>query len=101
MKVTDIRRKLVAALVAGGLLAPSALPAASTNTNLIVNPGFETVDSINIGGDYFTPKILNWSGANLFAYGHVGSGALAPDYANGGPLSGGGLYYFSGGQVFR
>ena len=100
MKVTDIRRKIAAALVAGGLLAPSALPAANTNSNLIVNPGFENVDTVNIGGPYFTPKILDWTGPDLFSYGHAGSGALAPDYANGGPLSGGGLYYFSGGLVF-
>ena len=98
MKVTDIRKKLAATMVAVGLLAPSALHAANTNTNLLVNPGFENIDAGILGGAYLTPKILDWAGPNLFAYGHAGQGGLAPDYANGGPLTGGGLYYFSGGH---
>jgi hypothetical protein len=99
MKVTDIRRKLAAALVAGGVMAPGLLPAASTNTNLLVNPGFETVDTVTLGGAYFTPKILNWTGPNLWAYAHFGGGGIGPDYANGGPLVGGGQYYFSAGHT--
>lgn len=99
MKVTDLRRKLMAALAAGGLLAPGSVYAAAVNTNLVVNPGFENVDFTMLGGDYITPKILQWGGASAFTYGHVGTGAQAPDYANGGPLAGGGLYYFVASQV--
>jgi hypothetical protein len=65
------------------------------NTNLVINGTFEAVDAGTLGGAYATPRILNWSGTSAFAYGHAGSGALAPDYANGGPLISGGLYYFS------
>ncbi len=95
MKVTDLRRKLMAALAAGGLLAPGAVYGAAVNTNLVINGGFETVDTGTLGGTYATPKILNWSGANAFAYGHAYSGAVAPDYANGRPLVTGGQYYFT------
>jgi len=98
MKVTDLRRKLMAALAAGGLLAPSAVAhAAGLNTNLLVNPGFENVDT-SITGGYNGPKILDWSstgGISAFAYAHTGAGGQGADYANGRPLSTGAKYYFS------
>jgi hypothetical protein len=98
MKVTDLRRKLMAALAAGGLLAPSAVAhAAGLNTNLLVNPGFENVDT-SITGGYNGPKILDWSstgGLSAFAYAHTGAGGQGADYANGRPLGTGGKYYFS------
>lgn len=92
MKVTDLRRKLMAALAAGGVLAPSAVHAADLNTNLVTNPGFESVD-FGTTGNYGAPLILNWTGQG-FAYSHDFSGGV-PDYANGGPLAGGGSFYFS------
>src|SRR6476660_3948580 len=100
MKVTDLRRKLMAALVAGGMLAPGALHAANLNTNLVVNPGFENVDINTIGG-LQSVKILDWTVGTKtgFAYSHDGSlngnAMTVPDYANGGPLATGGHFYFS------
>ena len=73
MKVTDLRRKLMAALAAGGLLAPSAVAhAAGLNTNLVVNPGFENVDTSMTLGDYNGPQILDWSRQRGFAFSHDG-----------------------------
>lgn len=95
MKVSDLRRKLIASLVAGGLLAPSAIQAANLDTNLVVNGNFETVDLAMLGGSYNGPKILNWTGTAAFAYAHTGAGGTGADYANGRPLAGGGQYYFS------
>ena len=48
MKVTNWRRKLAASLVAGGLMAPTALYAQSLNTNLVQNPSFENVGAIGV-----------------------------------------------------
>ena len=68
MKVTDLRRKLRAALAAGGLLAPGIAHAADLNTNLILNPGFENVDintSVQVAGSdpaTFAVKINDWGG---------------------------------------
>ncbi len=102
MKVTDLRRKLLAALAAGGMLAParSRCCTADLNTNLVVNADFENVD-INSTGGLRSVKILDWnSGTKMaFAYSHDGSlngaGGIIPDYANGGPLAGGGHFYFT------
>jgi hypothetical protein len=95
MKVTDLRRKLIAALTAGGLIAPCAITAraADLNTNLLVNPGFENVSFTAPLGNYGAPHILDWTGTG-FAYSHDGTGGI-PDYANGGPLAGGGSFYFT------
>lgn len=99
MKVTDLRRKLMAALAAGGLLAPSAVHAANLNTNLVVNGGFETVDTVGpTFGAYFAPRILNWLGTAAFAYSHDGSstaGGFVPNYANGTPPANSGHWYFT------
>jgi hypothetical protein len=98
MKITDLARKLRAALVAGGMLAPTTVLAADLNTNLIVNPGFEIVD-LNSVSYYNAPQILEWSGLIPgFAYSHDLSGEMVPDFANGGPLAGGGHWYFSPGN---
>jgi hypothetical protein len=99
MKVTDLRRKLLAALAAGGMLAPGAIQvrAADLNTNLLTNPGFENVTFTPPLGNYSAPRILDWSGTNGFAYSHDGTGGI-PDYANGGPLAGGGSFYFTSGK---
>lgn len=98
MKVTDLRRKLIATLAAGGLLAPSVLQAANLNTNLVVNAGFENVDLGTTGGSN-GPLILDWTTNGItngpFAYAHAGGGGQGSDFANGGPLSAGGQYYFT------
>ena len=99
MKVTNWRRKLVASLVAGGLMAPSAAWAANLDTNLIANPGFESVD-LATTGVYNAPRILNWSGGPGFAYSHDGSMAgapptVVPDYADGADPPSAGSWYFS------
>ena len=71
--------------------------AADLNTNLVVNSNFETVD-LATTGNYNGPRILNWTGPSMFAYSHDGSSSNAgvvPNYADGGPLAGGGHWYFS------
>src|SRR4051794_31791701 len=95
MKVTDIRRKLAAALVASGLLAPSAAYAANLDTNLIINPGFESVDFTTLSSNG-APVFKDWTNLG-FGYSHDGSGGIG-DYANGGPLAGGGSWYFYPGR---
>jgi hypothetical protein len=97
MKVTDLRRKLAAALAAGGLLAPCAAQAANLDTNLIANPGFELVD-FGTAGAYGSPVIQTWSN-NGFAFSHDGTGGV-PNYANNaGPPPGGGSWYFAPGYT--
>ena len=96
MKVTDLRRKLFAALASGGLLVPSTLPAANLNTNLVVNPGFENVAPKALPADV-SVRILDWGGTTPgFAYSHDNTDSI-PDYANGAPLASGGHYYFTPG----
>jgi hypothetical protein len=95
MKVTDIRRKLAAALAAGGMLAPSAIYAANLDTNLIANPGFEEVD-FNTVSSNGAPVFKIWSNLG-FGYSHDGNSGIG-DYANGGPLAGGGSWYFYPGR---
>jgi hypothetical protein len=100
MKVTNWRRKLAASLVAGGLLAPCAVQAADLNTNLVTNPGFEDVDVGTVCCyQSAAVKINSWSSGSLtgFAYNNQlaelnGSGELGWD--DGGPLAGGGTYFF-------
>jgi hypothetical protein len=102
MKVTNLRRKLIATLAAGGMLSPGLLHAANLNTNLLVNAGFENVD-LGTVGDANGPKILDWTttgGISAFAYAHAGAGGQGMDYANGGPLASGGQYYFTAGNGF-
>jgi hypothetical protein len=98
MKVTDLRRKLLAALAAGGLLAPSAMYAANLNTNLVVNGDFELVDTVNAPfGAYNAPRILNWVGSGV-AYSHdasLSNGMVVPNYANGAAPPNAGHWYFT------
>jgi hypothetical protein len=98
MKVTDLRRKLMAALAAGGMLAPSAVYAANLDTDLVVNGGFENVD-LATTSTYHAPKILNWLGSRAgFAYTHDGSSSntgLVANYANGTPPPASGHWYFT------
>ncbi len=84
MKVTNWRRKLAASLVAGGLMTPAAAVAANLNTNLVTNPSFESID-------LDTNEILDWNDGTEtgFAY------AYGLYYDAGGPLAGGGDYYFT------
>ncbi|MEX0611844.1 MAG: hypothetical protein WD229_06970, partial [Pirellulales bacterium] len=94
MKITNWRRKLIANLVAGGLIAPSAAIAANLDTNLVANPGFESVDSGTTGA-YGAPLILNWSGGPGFAYSHNPTVTGIPDYADGTDPPGAGSWYFT------
>lgn len=98
MKVTDLRRKLLAALAAGGLLAPGAIRAADLNVNLVTNGDFEAVDVNTIAMAYNSPLIVNWSGLQGFAYSHDGSSSSAgvvPDWADGDDPPGAGHWYFT------
>ena len=94
MKVTNWRRKLMASLVAGGFMTPAAAIAANLDTNLLANPGFESVD-FGTTGVYGSPKILNWAGINAFAYSHTPGVTGIPDYADGADPPGAGDWYFS------
>lgn len=94
MKVTNWRRKLMASLVAGGVMTPAAASALNLDTNLIANPGFESVDT-GVTGVYDAPKILNWSGTNAFAYSHNPGVTGVPDYADGADPPSAGNWYFS------
>src|SRR5882757_4630556 len=98
MKVTNLRRKLVAALAAAGMLSPAAACAANLNQNLVTNGDFETVD-LNTTGSFNGPKILNWLGSpSGFAYSHDASSSSAgqvPDFANGTDPPNAGHWYFT------
>lgn len=96
MKVTNWRRSLMKTLVAAGTLSPSAVVAANLDTNLVANPGFESVSFATTGG-YGGPMILDWIAGTQsgFAYSHNSGVTGIPDYANGGPLAGGGNWYFT------
>src|SRR6185312_9656644 len=86
MKVTDLRRKLIAALVAAGTLVPVGAYAASFNQNLVVNGDFETVD-LNTTNVLHSPLILNWNSViGGYAYSYDGSSSSAgavPNFSNG------------------
>ena len=86
MKVTNIRKKLAAALVAGGMLVPSAAHAADLDINLLIDPGFE---SVGTAGAYGAP-LNSWTDGTLTGYTY-----FSAIYANGGALAGGGDYYFT------
>jgi len=93
MKVTNWRRKLAATLMAGGLISPAAAQAANLDTNLVANPGFESVD-FGTTGDYGAPKVNSWSGTG-FAYSHQPGTTGIPDYADGADPPGAGDWYFT------
>jgi hypothetical protein len=96
MKV-NWRKNVAKTLVATGLLSPAAAHAADLDTNLVVNPGFESVDT-NVTGDFNAVKILNWAGVSGFAYSHdgsVGAAGVVPDYADGADPPNAGSWYFS------
>jgi hypothetical protein len=88
-------------LMAGGLLVPCSASAALVGSNLVVNPGFENVNRASSQGGYNAVEILQWTdGTKIgYAYSHDGSlnsmAQVIPDYANGGPLVGGGSFYFT------
>jgi hypothetical protein len=90
MKITNWRRKLAAALAAGGLMSPAAVSAANLDTNIVVNPGFENTSASTCC--YGAAQFLSWDAGTQrgFAY------TYSQGYDEGGPLAGGGTYYFSG-----
>lgn len=106
MKVNNWRKNLATTLAACGLMSPAAAYAANLNTNLTTNGDFESVD-LATTGEYNGPKILGWTGPNMFAYSHNGSSSNAggvPDYADGDDPPGAGNWYFTsnntGGAAF-
>jgi hypothetical protein len=98
MKVTNWRRKLLASLVAGGMMAPVAASAADLNTNLIVDPSFEDVDPAN-AGPFTSNRLLSWpdSAADGNATDDNWAFRFAQNYAGVNTPAGAGARYFSGG----
>jgi hypothetical protein len=97
MKIRNWRKAIWNVLAAGGLFLPCTAYAADLNTNLVVNGNFENVD-LAVIGNYDGPRILNWTGPNLFAYSHDGSsssGGVVPDYADGADPPNAGHWYFT------
>jgi hypothetical protein len=96
MKMSNWRRKLFTALVAGGLVSNSAI-AAPLDVNLVANADFENVD-LAVTGEHNGPRILGWTGRNAFAYSHDGSSSNAgvvPDFAQGADFPNAGHWYFT------
>jgi MYXO-CTERM domain-containing protein len=97
MKITNWCKKLSAALVAGGVLAPAAAHAADLGTNLVTNGDFESIN-LAVTGQYNAPLVLGWTGPNLFAYSHDKSSSstgVVPDYADGADPPNAGHWYFT------
>ncbi len=97
MKLMNLKKKIAAALVAAGFLVGGV----ALGQNLVTNGGFESIDnSVSMGG-YNAVLVLDWTAptGDGYAYSHDGSlnsgGSAIPDYANGGPLAGGGSFYFT------
>lgn len=92
------RRVALAALSTGGVMAiAGGAAAAPTNTNLVLNGGFENVN-LQSTGAYNGPQILDWSGMAAFSYSHDGSSSSAgtvPNYADGALPPGAGHWYFT------
>lgn len=68
-----------------------------SNVNLVVNGKFENVD-LATTGDQGGPRILDWTGPNVFAFSHNGSASSAgvvPDLADGADPPGAGNWYFA------
>jgi hypothetical protein len=98
MKVTNWRRKLMASLVAAGLMSPAAARAADLNTNLIVDPSFENVDPAN-AGPFMSNRLLDWPDTALDGNATDDNWAFrfAQNYAGVNTPAGAGSRYFSGG----
>ena len=97
MKIRDFRKAIAKTLAGAGLWAPCVTQAADLNTNLVVNGNFENVD-LGVTGSYNGPRILNWTGPNLFAYSHdlsSSNAGVVPDYADGADPPGSGHWYFT------
>lgn len=98
MKVTNLKRKLIAALIAAGTLVPVGAFAANFNQNLVVNGDFENVD-INTTNVLHSPLVLNWNSViGGYAYSHDGSSSSAgvvPNFANGSPPPNSGHWYLT------
>lgn len=101
MKVINWRRKLAATLVATGLLPAAAAQAANLDTNILANPGFESVDVNSTSAAYGSPQITGWTGTG-YTYSHDGSTSIVdgapnviPDYADGDDPPNAGHWYFT------
>jgi hypothetical protein len=95
MKVTNWRRKLAAALVAGGLMSPQAAYAANLNVNLVPDPQFDVLTNPLVqccfGAKY---QLDSWNDGTQRGFAYDNSATF---YDSGGPLAGGGIHYFSSG----
>ena len=89
MKIGNWTKKLSAALVAGGMMLPVAANAASLDTNLLVDPGFEDVNTTT--GAYGSLELNSWTDGTVTSNFTYASG----QYDLGGPLPGGGDRYFT------
>jgi hypothetical protein len=78
---TNWLRSFFRTLVAAGLLAPASAMAAGYDTNLVLNPSFETVD----GGGF----AANWTGP-------VDTYAYSANYTGAAPATSGARYWFGG-----
>ncbi len=81
---------MIRAALAVGLACSSCAPAiaASLDTNLIVDPGFENVDLGTTEGVYGIPLLVDWVGPGY-------AGLHATGWPNG-SLAGGGTYFYGG-----
>lgn len=95
MKVTNWRRKLAAALVAGGLISPSAASAANLNVNLVPDPQFSMVTTPAVRCCFGSYQLDSWNDGTQPAFAYNNS---VTTYDSGGPLPGGGNYYFTSGR---
>jgi hypothetical protein len=102
MKITNWRRKLAATLLGCGLISPAQALAAELDTNLVVNPGFENVDTNIISAYFGAPLILDWQPSTFsgYAYSHDYNTTGVPNFSNG-SLPSGGLWYFTPGNQFH
>jgi hypothetical protein len=90
MKIINWRRKLSAAIMTAGLMVPTAASAAGLNTNLVNDPGFENVDTA-VTCCYSAVKLNSWADGAQTAFAYN----FNQNYDGGGPLAGGGTYYFT------
>jgi MYXO-CTERM domain-containing protein len=90
MRINNWCRKIASTLVAAGMLLPAAASAAPTGTNLVANPGFENVDP-GITCFYGAVRLNVWDDGSQFGFAYN----INQNYDRGGPLAGGGTYYFT------
>jgi hypothetical protein len=91
MKVTNWRRKLAAALVAGGLMSPHEAWSADLNVNLIPDPQFDMLTDPPVPCCFGQSQLDSWNDGTQPGFAYNNTISL---YDSGGPLAGGGAHYF-------